>query len=340
MPSRRRHERVLPSERLNPPSDQLWALAWSEADGLRTVTTLDDLTKAYKDKTSRVWVDLESPGADVLQHLTKLLGVHPLITEDILERNQRAKIEKTGNAIHLVMFALEYRGEVVPHELDLVLGERFLLTAHDEDVNLREAAFHKREPGMHLDKGADFALWLVTDWLVDDYFPVFDRLGDEIDELEIDVIRKPGPLIVERLFTLRRDLLEIRHAVNPQREIFNQLTNRDDALIVPERIVYFRDVYDHLIRLTDELDSYRELVSTTLDVYLSQINNNLSEIMKRLTGVTVILATIGAIGGIFGMSEAGAAFNFTESWGFWAVTIGSIGIAFAFYVLLRRRNYI
>jgi magnesium transporter len=324
---------------VTPPSDQLWALAWSEAEGTRTLTKLDALAKAYKDSASNVWIDLESPGPDVLQHLTKLLDLHPLVTEDILERNQRAKIEKTGDTFHLVMFALEYRGEVVPHELDIVLGERFLLTAHDEDFNLRDASFRRREPGMHLDKGADFALWLITDWLVDDYFPVFDRLGDEIDELEVDVVRKPGPFVVERLFSVRRDLLAIRHTVNPQREIFNQLTNRDDKLIPVARIVYFRDVYDHLIRLTDELDSYRELVSTTLDIYLSQINNNLSETMKRLTGVTAILATIGAIGGIFGMSEAGSAFNLTESWGFWAVTIASIVTAISVGVYFRRRGW-
>ena len=108
----------------------------------------------------------------------------------------------------------------------------------------------------------------------------------------------------------------------------------------PERIVYFRDVYDHLIRLTDELDSYRELVSTTLDVYLSQVNNNLSEIMKRLTGVTVILATIGAIAGIFGMSEAGLAFKFQEAAGFWLVTAVSVLIAAAAGLYFRRRNWI
>jgi magnesium transporter len=153
-------------------------------------------------------------------------------------------------------------------------------------------------------------------------------------------VRRPGTWVVEKLFTLRRDLLEIRHAVNPQREIFNQLTNRDLSQIKPERIIYFRDVYDHLIRLTDELDSYRELVSTTLDIYLSQINNNLSEVMKRLTGITAILATIGAIGGIFGMSEAGAAFNLTESWGFWVVTIAAVVIAVVFYVALRRRGWV
>lgn len=340
MSSRRRHERGSPSDRHAAADGQAWALAWSEADGLRTLTDLDSVKKAYADKAARLWIDLISPDAEVLGPLTKLLGLHPLVTEDILERNQRAKIEQTGDALHLVMFGLEYAGEVVPHELDIVLGPRYLLTSHDAGIDLRGAPFMRRDPGAYLAEGADFVLWSVTDWLVDGYFPLFDRLGDAIDELEVEVVRKPGSWVVEKLFTLRRDLLEIRHAVNPQREIFNQLTNRDLAQIKPERIVYFRDVYDHLIRLTDELDSYRELVSTTLDIYLSQINNNLSEIMKRLTGVTVILATIGAIGGIFGMSEAGAAFNFTEAWGFWAVTVAAILIAVVFYVVLRRRGYI
>jgi magnesium transporter len=237
------------------------------------------------------------------------------------------------------MFALGYEGEVVAHELDIVLGARYLLTSHDPDITLRDAPFMRRDSGSHLAQGADFMLWSITDWLVDQYFPIFDRLGDEIDELEVEVIRRPGTWVVERLFALRRDLLEIRHAVNPQREIFNQLTNRDLALIKPERVIYFRDVYDHLIRLTDELDSYRELVSTTVDIYLSQINNNLSEIMRRLTGVTVILATIGAIGGLFGMSEAGLAFQFKEAAGFWLVTFATIVIAVLVGYYFRRRGW-
>jgi magnesium transporter len=340
MSSRRRHELGSPSERPPDANGAAWALAWSQADGLRTLTDLESIRQAHTDKAVRLWIDLSSPDAALLAGLTKLLGLHPLVTEDILERNQRAKIEQTGDALHLVMFGLEYAGEVVPHELDIVLGPRYLLTSHDDGIDLRGAPFMRRDPGAYLAEGADFVLWSVTDWLVDQYFPLFDRLGDAIDELEVEVLRKPGSWVVEKLFALRRDLLEIRHAVNPQREIFNQLTNRDLAQIKPERIIYFRDVYDHLIRLTDELDSYRELVSTTLDIYLSQINNNLSEIMKRLTGITVVLATIGAIGGIFGMSEAGAAFNLTESWGFWAVTVASVAIAIVFYVMLKRRGYI
>ena len=127
-----------------------------------------------------------------------------------------------------------------------------------------------------------------------------------IDDVQDQVIRKATPDTVEQLFKLKRELIQVRRAISPVREVFNQLTNRDEKLIDPEEIVYFRDIYDHVIRLTDELDNYRELASATLDVYLTQVNNNLSVIMKRLTGVTVILAGIGAVAGIFGMSEAGA----------------------------------
>jgi len=295
---------------------------------------------ALADPLSRTWVDIENADRELLARLSSDLGLHPLVVEDILERNQRAKLEQYADALHIVMFGLSYAGELLSHEIDIVLGERYLLTAHDDDLDPRQAPFVVRGQGSHLSTGVDFALWALTDWIVDGYFPVFDRLGDEIDELEADVMRRPSGWIVERLFQVRRDLLVIRHSVGPQREIFNQLTNRDSKLIAPQRIVYFRDVYDHLIRLTDELDSYRELVGTTLDIYLSQVNNNLSEIMKRLTGVTVILATIAAVSGIFGMSEAGAAFQFHEALGFWLVTMAALAIAALVFLYFRRRNWI
>jgi magnesium transporter len=128
----------------------------------------------------------------------------------------------------------------------------------------------------------------------------------------------------------------VRRAISPVREVFNQLTNRETAMVDEEEVVYFRDIYDHVIRLTDELDNHRELAAATLDVYLTQVNNNLSVIMKRLTGVTVIVAGIGAVAGIFGMSEAGAALAGGEAIGFWLVTVFTIvGAAVAAYVLRR-----
>ncbi len=322
------------------PNPGMWCIARGADDKIHKLSSAADVREALATPDQRVWIDLVSPKHDELAELAEILGLHPLVVEDILESNQRAKIETYTDALHIVMFGLSYEGEIIAHEIDIVLGERYLLTSHDDDIDPRAAPFTKREEGFHLAGGPDFVLWAVADWIVDGYFPVFDRLGDEIDDLEADVMRKPNQWIVERLFQVRRDLLLIRHAVNPQREVFNQLTNRDSKLIKPERIVYFRDIYDHLIRLTDELDSYRELVSTTLDIYLSQVNNNLSEIMKRLTGVTVVLATIAAISGIFGMSEAGTAFQFQEAIGFWIVTFVAIGIALTTYLYFRRRNWI
>jgi magnesium transporter len=175
---------------------------------------------------------------------------------------------------------------------------------------------------------------------VDGYFPYADRLGEAIDQIQDAVITQPTPRTLERLFALKRELIEVRRAASPTREVFNQLTNRDLTLIDEKEIVYFRDVYDHVIRLTDEMDNYRELASATLDVYLTQINNNLSVIMKRLTGVTVILAGVGAVAGIFGMSEAGSAVGGQEAAGFWFVTAMTVAAATGAAVFLRRIGWI
>jgi len=348
MPSKRRQERESASKpevsgaegsEVAPSPNALWAITWHAEDGVRMLSTVDEVRAAHERPGCQMWIDLVEPDRDLLQELGTILGLHHLVTEDILERNQRAKIEVTGDVVHIVMFALRYEGEIVSDEIDIVLGNRYLLTSHDADVNPREAPFTRRDPEAHLPGGVDYVLWGLADWLVDDYFPVFDRLGEEIDQLEDDVMQRPNAWVVERLFQVRRDLLTIRHSVNPQREIFNQLTNRDMRLIKPERIVYFRDVYDHLIRLTDELDSYRELVATALDMYLSQVNNNLSDVMKRLTAVTAILAGAGALAGLFGMSEAGLAISF-EDLRFWVVTAAIVMVSAVGFIYARRIGWI
>ena len=161
-----------------------------------------------------------------------------------------------------------------------------------------------------------------------------------VDAVQDDVVRSSGPASLERVIRLKRELHEVRRLIGPVREVFNQLTNRDTALIDAEELIYFRDVYDHLIRLNDELDSFRELVAGALEVYLSSINNNLSTIMKRLTGVTVILAGVGAIGGLFGMSEAATALAGGEGPGFYVILVGTILASVVAVFFLRRIDWI
>ena len=287
-----------------------------------------------------VWVDLAGPSPDRVALVARELGLHPLIVEDVLEGNQRAKIEATDGLVHIVLFALDRDSSNVANEIDLVLGKGYLFTVHDTAWDPRVS--HHLRDGVEpiLAEGADHLLWAIGDDIVDGYFPYADRLGDAIDEVQDAVIRTANPETLERLFELKRELILVRRAASPTREVFNQLTNREQTLIDPKEIIYFRDIYDHVIRLTDELDNYRELAASTLDVYLTQVNNNLSVIMKRLTGVTVILAGIGAVAGIFGMSEAGTALGGGEAGGFWAITAFTVAIAVGAAFVLRRIGWI
>ena len=323
-----------------PGTIRVTACVGRDAEELEGAKAVDRLAELVARPDSTVWVDLVAPTQRQSDDVGKALGLHPLIVEDVLEGNQRAKIETTDGVVHIVLFHLAYGDTVVASEVDLVLGERFLLTVHNSDFDPRTGHHLAGGMGPIMSHGPDHLLWAICDDLVDGYFPFADRIGDAIDTVQDEVIRKNTPDTIERVFALKRELIQVRRAISPVREVFNQLTNRDEALIDDEEVIYFRDIYDHVIRLTDELDNYRELAAATLDVYLTQVNNNLSVIMKRLTGVTVILAGIGAAAGIFGMSEAGAAFNGAEAGGFWLVTALVVLLAMSAAVVLRRIDWI
>ena len=301
---------------------------------------VDQLARLYASKGSRTWIDLTNPSPELIRAVGRRLGLHPLLAEDIVERNERAKVHLVDDVIHVVAFVLERDAEIEAHEVDFVLGRGFLLSVHPASWDPITA--HQVRMGLEplLAKGPDLLLWALVDSIVDGYFPVFDRLGDEIDEVEDSALARAVPATLQHVFRLKRELLRIRHVLAPSREVFAQLTSREFQLIGDPHVFYFRDVYDHLIRLNDELDSFRELVAGALEVYLSSINNNLSAIMKRLTGVTVILAGIGAVGGLFGMSEAASALAGGEGAGFYLILGGTIAAAVGAVFVLRRIDWL
>lgn len=308
--------------------------AWSAAGGLVILDGPDAVAAAAEDPAIRLWVDLEDASEETLAEVGDALGIHELVLEDMAHRNQRAKVEHTDGTMHLVLFALTYTNRVHAHEIDIVVGERFLVSSHPPGWRPAETIdLARRGIGHYLSEGTDFLLYAIVDPIVDGYFPLMDHLSDEIDGLEDQVVAQPSKPVLERLFRIRRELLRVRHTVSPEREILNQLTNRENPLIAPARILYFRDVYDHLIRVTDELDTHRELVSGALEAYLSTVNNGLSDVMKRLTAVTAVLAGIGAVAGIFGMSEAGSALALHQEPGFWLVAslVALVGVSVFLY---------
>jgi magnesium transporter len=308
-----------------------------ELEGASALSRLPDLVR---NPDAYVWVDLTSPTPKQAEEIVGAFALHPLILESVLEGDQRAKVETIEDVLHIVLFHLAYSERVIAAEVDLVLGVDYLLTVHDGSYDARSGNHLSTGIGPILKHGPDHLLWAICDDLVDSYFPFADRLGDAIDDLQDEVIRQTSPVAIERLFELKRELIQTRRAISPVREVFNQLTNRDESLIDDEEIVYFRDIYDHVIRLTDELDNYRELTAATLDIYLTQVNNNLSIVVKRLTGVTVILAGIGAIAGLFGMSEATNVVGGGQAVGFWGITAFILLLAAGAAVVLRRIGWI
>jgi len=300
---------------------------------------LTDLGSILTDRSARTWIDLTEPGPEQIAEVGRILGLHPLIAQNIGEPAQRARIEQMDDHARIVLFAIRFEETIRADEIDFVLADRYLLTVHGSAWNPGAAPHLSVGLDPVLARGADYLFYTFGDWIVDGYFPVLDRLGDEIDQLQDEAAETAQSSTLQRLFELKRELLTMRRATSPAREVFNQLTDRVSALVGPDHIVYLRDVYDHLLRVTDELDSYRDLVSGALEVYLSTINNNLSVIMKRLTGVTVILAGIGAIAGIFGMSEAGHVLAGGET-GFWVVALGTLLAAGVAAVVLRRADWI
>ena len=165
-----------------------------------------------------------------------------------------------------------------------MLGRGFLLSVHGPAWDPTAAHQLRMGVGAVLDKGPDHLLWALCDAIVDGYFPTFDRIADEIELVQDQVLGTPSPEALQNVFRLRRELIRMRHVLAPSREAFAQLTSREFPVVGEATVLYFRDVYDHLIRLNEELDTQRELLAGTLDVYLSSVNNNLSAIMKRLTG--------------------------------------------------------
>jgi magnesium transporter len=300
-----------------------------------------ELPKALRRRGARLWIDVCGADAQLKGRISAILKLHPLLVEDIAERDQRAKLEQVGELLHAVMFSLGFDdGQIFERELDFVLGEHYLLSNHSVWWDPRATRHLRAGVADVLARGADYLLWALADDVIDSYFPILDQLGDEIDDLEDQVVNRADRSLLERLFDLKRQLIQIRRVTSPQREMFNALSSREDKFISVENRLYFRDAYDHLIRLTDELDTYRELASATLEAYLSTVNNNLSSIMKRLTGVTVVVAGIGAIGGIFGMSEAQSAFRLDEGPGFWIVATGSLVLAGLAAAVLHRIDWI
>jgi magnesium transporter len=254
-----------------------------------------------------VWVDVPNPSAGTMAHLARVFALHPLAVEDALKRRQRPKAEEYEHVLFITTHAAHARGPhghgVALDEIDLFYGRDFVITAHGGEVAaLVEARRRLAQAPPELRQSEGYVLYAILDAVVDSYFPVLDALDDYVERLEDTLFKKPTPHTLDRLFAAKRSLLQLRRVAAPQRDIMNLLMRHDAALISAPLRAYFRDIYDHLLRITEQIDTHRDLLAGALDIYLSIISNRLNEVMKVLTVITAVFASLAVISGIYGMN--------------------------------------
>jgi magnesium transporter len=256
-----------------------------------------------------VWVDMESPEGAERAALSDVFRFHPLAVEDAFHAGQRPKIDEFDDSFFLVAYEVDYNPSKAEDErltagqVSVFVRERLVVTVHDgrsEAVRDLQSRCEHHTPVLR--RGADYLVYTLLDTLVDRYFPILDELSDEIDTLEDKIVEQPRRELLDTIFVLKRSLLRLRKIAGPSRDVLTVLTTRDFPVITSESLPYFRDVTDHLIRIYEMLDSYRELMSGALDAYLSNISNQLNLVMQRLTIVTVIFLPLTFVTGIFGMN--------------------------------------
>ncbi len=270
---------------------------------------MSQVPNRLRDETGVLWVDFmgEPPSVDE-PILREVFGFHPLAVDDALRETHVPKLDDWGQYLYLVLHSLIYDDNngnepIGTVELDIFLGPNYLVTHHDRPVAALDRAWDLvQRDERHARAGTERVLYLLVDELVGSYMPVLEALEDTIDAIEDVIFGDPGPKMVERIFTLKRSLLRLRRIIAPEREVLNKLARDNYAVVRPASRVFFRDVYDHLVRMYDITESLRDLVSGALDTYLSVINNRMNEVMKTLTVITTLFMPLSFLTGFFGMN--------------------------------------
>lgn len=268
---------------------------------IRDVNELDAITATCP----RLWIDVVGLGSEAtLRSLANMFQLHPLVIEDVVNVYQRAKVEEFDDGLFVVSRMVDGEDPTVTEQLSMYLKGNVLISFQERPGDcwdpLRQRLRNKRGKVAHTD--LDYLLYSMLDAVIDSYFPVIEGLVEQVDELELDITAQVQNEQMHRIHTLRSQLLALRRSIRPHREMINELVRDSIPNIHQDTRVHLRDCYDHVIRVIDTVDTYREVTSDLRDFYLSSINNSMNEVMKLLTIISTIFIPLSFIAGVYGMN--------------------------------------
>jgi magnesium transporter len=246
------------------------------------------------------WFDVADPHSKELDDLARRFGLHQLQIEDCRDRPQGAKTEDHDHYSFTIVKHIHHEGKLTFDDVDLFLGPDFLITVRTADSVFMDHV-RRRVEQEQVDR-LDRVFYMILDRLVDEYQPVLDKLAEATSEIEEVVLERPEPPTLARIFALRRELVNFRRVASAMREVINALMRREKGLLGGDLDLYFRDVYDHIARTVDMIETYRDLLSAALDIYLSAVSNRTNEVMKVLTIWGTLALPLVIITGFFGMN--------------------------------------
>lgn len=263
---------------------------------------------AHKDRDSVTWIHVDGiHDVDTVERLGRHFDIHPLVLEDIVNTNQRPKMEDYEDYLFLILKMITYNeAEKLLHveQVGLIVGGKYVLSFQESDSPVFEPVRERLRKGRGRIRkaGPDYLAYALMDAVVDNYFIVLEKIGEDVEELEDEVIGNPVPQTVESIHTLKRELLLLRKSVWPLREAVASLEKRDSPLIQEKTGLFLRDLYDHTIQVIDTIETFRDMVSAMMDSYLSSLSNRMNEVMKVLTIIATLFIPLTFIAGIYGMN--------------------------------------
>ena len=320
-----------------------------KSGALRVGLDAAEIAAALRDPSGLVWVDFEGEPPEACETiLTRVFMFHPLAVDDALTETHVPKLDDWGDylyiAIHAIRFDASAENPLTTHEIDAFLGKNYLVTHHDDPIPAVERTWERcQKDARRIEGGPDHLYYALADEIVVGYLRHVEAIDETMETFEDAVFDRPTPETLEGVFALKRGLLQLRRIVGPQREVFNKLARDDLRMIDKKDRIYFRDVYDHLVRLHDINESMRDQVTGVLEIYLSVINNRMNEIMKTLTLITTIFMPISFLVGFFGMNYFAAPLQFgrwTSLPSFVATMLVLSMTPIGFYIWFRRRRWL
>lgn len=305
---------------------------------------LKELSSCVREERGMLWVDIDTSVRSQVAMLEKVFGFHPLAIEDVLNPNGRAKVESYDGYLFVVLRAVRLQDETVdPYDLDtenlhFFVGHQVLVTAHHGSSKLIDSVVDLVTRSTDLmARGPGRLAHQLMDAAVDSFFPVLDKIDEFIDSLETQVFHEFREEALREIFAVKRLVLSLRRYLAPEREIFNVLTNRPSPFLAPDIQLYYRDIYDHVLRINDGLDTYRDLLSSTMESYLSQVSNRLGRVTQGLTVVATMSVPFVVVSGMWGMNFERIPLS-ARHWGFEVMLVLQLALGLGLVLWLRRRK--